>query len=166
MTNDQRTQSNNSRGAEEICDRSARSEVSQNPDSAKDTMERLDATLQSDIYLNTDSPDFERSRLRPPAQCDMHGNIAEMCSDVFHVEYFAELSDVELHDPVGSTAPQPDRVVRGGSYLQYGIFCRSSAKDRIEFSERRKGVGFRVVLSVDAGRALAGSGQGADDQLP
>ena len=85
---------------------------------------------------------------------DMHGNAGEWCGD-----WYYEYTKDAVTDPVGKKSSDPKqqgRVVRGGSFAEIAMNCRSAS--RAFFSENsphpaytayeRKGVGigFRVVL--------------------
>ena len=72
---------------------------------------------------------------------DLAGNVAEWCSDAYHLEYPSETVD-----PLDER-PSPYRSIRGGSWGYYGMSQRT--KDR-EFNSPGYGgyiyIGFRVVL--------------------
>lgn len=72
---------------------------------------------------------------------DMHGNVAEWCSD-WHGEYPRRT----LTDPVG-TATGSNRVLRGGSWGGGAVLCRSAVRDWNAAWSRGDNLGFRVALS-------------------
>ena len=85
---------------------------------------------------------------------DMHGNAGEFCGD-----WYYEYTDKAVTDPVGKKSSDPKlqgRVIRGGSFAEIAMNCRSGFRAFIpensphpEFTAYvRKGIGlgFRVVL--------------------
>ena len=70
---------------------------------------------------------------------DMHGNVREWCSD--WTDRFRAYSV----DPVGTE----DGSVRGGSYSESAIFCRSAHRSKFSPTEVAPDLGFRVVLKAD-----------------
>ncbi len=67
---------------------------------------------------------------------DMHGNIAEWCQDWYARGYPAQ-------GPDNGTR----RVVRGGSFVDPAVLCRSAARRAIRPDERLDTIGFRVVYA-------------------
>jgi formylglycine-generating enzyme required for sulfatase activity len=74
---------------------------------------------------------------------DMHGNTWEWCSDRYASDYYA-FSPVD--DPVGPTSGSA-RVVRGGSWFSWPVLCRSAYRFRLDPSNRRDNLGFRLAFS-------------------
>jgi formylglycine-generating enzyme required for sulfatase activity len=79
---------------------------------------------------------------------DMHGNVWEMCLDVY-----ADYPVSVVTDPVGGPEPKhaqtARRVVRGGGYRNHAVSTFRSAYRTFELPGTRKGdVGFRLVLNV------------------
>ena len=83
--------------------------------------------------------------------CDMHGNVAEWCHDVYSVDYYSvdgrDRSPVS--NPRGPTSGK-ERVIRGGSWASSADVCRSSYRSHADwgtsdacFSDNT--VGFRCV---------------------
>jgi formylglycine-generating enzyme required for sulfatase activity len=66
----------------------------------------------------------------------MHGNVAEWCQDWYARNYPAE-------GPENGTR----RVVRGGSFKDGAVLCRSAARRSLRPDERSDAVGFRVVYA-------------------
>jgi formylglycine-generating enzyme len=75
---------------------------------------------------------------------DMHGNVAEWCSDWYGDSYTATVTK----DPVGP-ATGSSRVVRGGSWVDGARHCRSAARNQANPSGRDNDRGFRVVLVAE-----------------
>ena len=71
---------------------------------------------------------------------DMHGNVAEWCSD-----YYAPYPSGPAVDPAGS-ATGKSRVVRGGSFASFPRGLRSSSRGNMPASYQLKTVGLRVVV--------------------
>jgi len=79
---------------------------------------------------------------------DMHGNVWEWC----HNEYGAIPAAGEAGKPIaGSLQGAAERVIRGGSWMDDAIDCRSAVRsDRLP-SFRDNTIGFRVLLGVMEG---------------
>jgi len=74
---------------------------------------------------------------------DLHGNVAELCSDWYAEDYY---SKSPVDDPPGP-AIGTHRVLRGGRFEDFPISCRSAARSRA--NPRGRGIhGFRVVCQV------------------
>jgi formylglycine-generating enzyme required for sulfatase activity len=73
---------------------------------------------------------------------DMHGNVWEWCSDLYH-------HDPSAHTPARSDAlVARDRVLRGGCWFSDGGLCRSACRLGRPAFEHDFNVGFRVALDV------------------
>jgi formylglycine-generating enzyme required for sulfatase activity len=75
---------------------------------------------------------------------DMHGNVFEWCSDIWHEDYTSAPSDGSSWETSGDESL---RVVRGGSWYVQASFCRAARRYKIEPDTRDFNVGFRVVVS-------------------
>jgi WD40 repeat protein/formylglycine-generating enzyme required for sulfatase activity len=76
---------------------------------------------------------------------DMHGNAWEWCQDVYDANYY---KTGPAKDPPGSDAGA-DRVLRGGSFTDPPVPCRSAFRLHHKPSERTLNIGFRVALVGD-----------------
>jgi formylglycine-generating enzyme required for sulfatase activity len=74
---------------------------------------------------------------------NMHGNVAEWCSDYWHDSYIGAPADASSWESRGDASM---RVLRGGSYYDGGDDCRSSARTRDPADIRLPFIGFRVVM--------------------
>jgi formylglycine-generating enzyme required for sulfatase activity len=74
---------------------------------------------------------------------DMHGNVAEWCSD----RYGAEYPEGEAVDPNGQ-GEGTYRVVRGGSWSHFARACRCAARSSVPESYQLRQTGLRVVMEV------------------
>jgi formylglycine-generating enzyme required for sulfatase activity len=84
---------------------------------------------------------------------DMHGNVAEWCSD-----YYGAYSEELQTDPTGvEKAASIQRVARGGSFQSRDSQCRSASRGRVS-ELGQPTIGLRVVLSPPDTRASAREG--------
>ena len=72
---------------------------------------------------------------------DMHGNVAEWCSDYYHGDYPSGL----VEDPE-CTAFSAQRNIRGGSFESDWTLCRSARRAGRDPDLAGPGIGFRVLL--------------------
>ena len=79
---------------------------------------------------------------------DMHGNVSEWCQDWYDDSSYDRLSP---NDPAGP-ATGTSRVVRGGSWNDVALNCRSARRDSRPAMKRSNEIGFRVVRSVQQPR--------------
>jgi formylglycine-generating enzyme required for sulfatase activity/tRNA A-37 threonylcarbamoyl transferase component Bud32 len=77
---------------------------------------------------------------------DMHGNVAEWCSDWYRSEAY---KDAAKDSPTGP-ADGDKKVVRGGSFRDPASACRSAARFGVRPTERADSIGFRVVYAPTA----------------
>jgi len=91
---------------------------------------------------------------------DMTGNVWEMTSDFFNVNYYKEIANNQiLLNPTGAISPfNPDnpfaqeRIIKGGSYLCNAAYCASfriSAKMGMSLDSASDHVGFRTVATKE-----------------
>jgi formylglycine-generating enzyme required for sulfatase activity len=77
---------------------------------------------------------------------DMHGNVDELCQDVWHDNYHGAPTNGSAWLSDGDSTL---RVRRGGSFYQKGNSCRSARRFWISPGERSRDIGFRVVSVTD-----------------
>jgi formylglycine-generating enzyme required for sulfatase activity len=78
---------------------------------------------------------------------DLHGNVWEWCSDRYGADYYGKSPRA---DPKGPSEG-PSRVIRGGSWTDFGRACRSAVRARFTAGYQHNYLGFRVAL-VPSGR--------------
>jgi formylglycine-generating enzyme required for sulfatase activity len=74
---------------------------------------------------------------------DMHGNAWEWCQDAYDANYYKTSPP---KDPPGPAAGEP--VIRGGSWNNSSVACRSAFREHLWPGWRSNNLGFRVVLVV------------------
>jgi len=74
---------------------------------------------------------------------DMHGNVYEWCQDVWHENYEGAPTDGSAWVDGGD---QAQRMLRGGSWINHPVGCRSANRFRPPGGYFSDIVGFRVVL--------------------
>jgi formylglycine-generating enzyme required for sulfatase activity len=88
---------------------------------------------------------------------DMHGNVAEWCSDWYDPDYYKNSARQDPKGPAKGVvktdfADDFYRVVRGGCWLDEARACRAAYRFRLQPSEPYRWVGFRVVCDVAGSR--------------
>jgi eukaryotic-like serine/threonine-protein kinase len=103
-------------------------------------------------------PDKNPTKPQPVAQkkandfglFDMHGNVAEMCSDLWSPSYYQRCVKENLvADPKGpGPGRESSRVVRGGSFIEGAQIARSAYRQFLDPTLGHVHVGFRVVCEI------------------
>ena len=74
---------------------------------------------------------------------DLHGNVAEWCSDYYALDY----PDGEDVNPTGPKEGKY-RVIRGGAYSYFAASSRCAARSSLPESYQVPHTGFRVVMEI------------------
>jgi len=85
---------------------------------------------------------------------DMHGNVYEWVRDALPVEPPPQKYDAAVVDPFVPPAGSLMQIMRGGSWFGPADGCRSSGRHAFSPAMHDTSFGFRVMLPVDAVRAL------------
>ncbi|MBS1786342.1 MAG: SUMF1/EgtB/PvdO family nonheme iron enzyme [Acidobacteria bacterium] len=99
---------------------------------------------------NSDSKTHPVGLLKPNqfGLYDIHGNVWEWCSDWYGSGYYAECQQKGVvADPQGPRAGA-SRVIRGGSWVNGAVGCRSADRDYGAPGLRSDSLGFRLVGSA------------------
>ncbi len=89
---------------------------------------------------NTTHP-VEQKLANPWGLMDMHGNVWEWCQD-----WYGAYSGGSTNDPQGAVSGI-HRVIRGGSWINSAVYCRSAVRGVTFPDGASSDFGFRVVLS-------------------
>ncbi|MDB9548685.1 formylglycine-generating enzyme family protein, partial [Dolichospermum circinale] len=76
---------------------------------------------------------------------DMHGNVWEWCQDDWHNSYEGAPTDSSAWI---SDESNSDKVLRGGSWGNHPVYCRSAYRDSSVAGFDDLNVGFRVVCGA------------------
>jgi formylglycine-generating enzyme required for sulfatase activity len=74
----------------------------------------------------------------------MHGNVWEWCEDVWHENYNGAPTDGSAWLTGGE---QGIRALRGGSWIDFAIICRSAFRFGYGAGNSSNYIGFRVVVA-------------------
>ncbi len=85
-----------------------------------------------------------RFGVNPWGLADMHGNVLEWCEDHWHPSYDGAPRDGSAWVTDGDDR---FRLVRGGSWCNDPVNCRSADRGRVAPNARADGLGFRVVCA-------------------
>ena len=85
---------------------------------------------------------------------DMHGNVEEWTEELFDEKAYSKGEHLRTPKTPPDSASQPNRVRRGGSYLQVANRCRSARRAFEKPNWSADSVGFRLAISVTAAAEL------------
>jgi len=77
---------------------------------------------------------------------DVHGNVFEWVSDWHHDYYYFDTPGTDPTGPVGGDM----KVIRGGSWVDASVDCRSAARKAQHPDRPTNTIGFRVVLATNS----------------
>ncbi len=75
---------------------------------------------------------------------DVHGNVWECCQDLYAV-----LGSADISDPVNLNNGDGRRVIRGGSWVDWALYCRAAFRVGYAPDSRSNAVGLRVCFRLD-----------------
>ena len=76
---------------------------------------------------------------------DMHGNVDEWTRDWYSENYYSTSPSSDPKGPNGGSF----RVVRGGSWPDSAVYCRSAVRYRSAPDYLSDNIGFRLALSTE-----------------
>lgn len=76
---------------------------------------------------------------------DMHGNLAEWCADYYQKDFYPMGVEISV-DPVAGDNKLNKRVVRGGSWSNLDVHCRSAYRSYANPGSRYQFIGVRLAL--------------------
>jgi formylglycine-generating enzyme required for sulfatase activity len=78
--------------------------------------------------------------------CDMHGNVWEWCLDHCHDSY--SNAPVTGEEPWLNSNDKQERILRGGSWRNEPLLCRSTYRRCANVNQAINNIGFRIICSI------------------
>jgi formylglycine-generating enzyme required for sulfatase activity len=99
---------------------------------------------------NTTHP-VGKKRPNPWGLCDMHGQVWEWCADQYHDSYVNKPEKLKENGNIAwvdnNITNQSLMLLRGGSWNDYPVYCRSANRSRLNADYCYDALGFRVAVS-------------------
>jgi formylglycine-generating enzyme required for sulfatase activity len=99
-------------------------------------------------YMYTANNQTHEIGLKLPNQLgiyDMTGNASEWCNDWYSSEYYNTSTFLNPNGPLDGSK----RIVRGGDWINNGLYCRVSNRDYFSPSRDLNNTGFRILKSAN-----------------